>query len=99
MALNLDIRSTELGDFRRVERKQPMAADTPVRELIMKSMHRTDAPPRRARADEKSERIAASSQLLRLASVNLIIAEEEDLAAQLDVFIDAVDTISYERFN
>jgi len=65
----------------------------------MKLEYRTHTRARETKAEEKFERIAASSQFLRLASANLIIAEEEDLAAQLDMFIDAVDTISLQRFN
>jgi len=63
------------------------------------SEYRIYSRHRITKAEEKSERISASSQYLRLASANLIIAEEEDLAAQLDVLIDAVDTISHDRFN
>lgn len=46
---------------------------------------------------EPFERIAASTQFLRLASMNLILAEEEELASQLDEFIDHVEAISVIR--
>ena len=46
---------------------------------------------------EPFERIAASTQFLRLASMNLILAQEEELASRLDEFIDHVEEISLTR--
>ena len=43
------------------------------------------------------DRIALSAQHLRLASMNLMIADEADLAERLDEFIDQVDEISTRR--
>ena len=46
---------------------------------------------------EPFEHIAASTQFLRLASMNLILAEEEELAGRLDEFIDHIEEISVTR--
>lgn len=46
---------------------------------------------------DRYERIADCVQFLRLASMNLIIAEEEALAVSLDDFIDQIEVISLRK--